>query len=78
MPDETWGDAQNQNIEVHEGLLEEEGVPLLKEKIANKFWTTVTWAVYDEDVPIMLALRSILGWRTTAWWRSRSSLGYDV
>ena len=25
------------------------------------------------DVPVMLALRSIFGWRTTAWWRSRSS-----
>ena len=35
----------------------------------------MTWAVYDGDVPIMLALRSILEWRTTAWWRSRSSWG---
>ena len=51
------------------------GLPLLTEKIANKIWTTVTWAVYDGDVPIMLALRAILGWRTTAWWRNRASLG---
>ena len=47
--------------------------PLLSEKIAYKIWTTMRWAVYDGDVPIMLALRSLLGWRTTAWWRSRSS-----
>ena len=37
------------------------GLPLRTEKIANKIWTTVTWAVYDGDVPIVLALRSILG-----------------
>ena len=30
-------------------------------------------AVFDGDVPVMLALRSLLGLRTTAWWRSRSS-----
>ena len=49
------------------------GLPLSTEKIASKIWTTTTWAVYDGDVTIMLALRSILGWRTTAWWRSRAS-----
>ena len=43
------------------------GLPLLSHKIAHKFWTTMTWAVYDGDVPVMLALRSLLGWRTTAW-----------
>ena len=35
------------------------GLPLLAEKFASKNWTTVTCAVYDGDVPIMLALRSI-------------------
>ena len=34
------------------------GLPLLTEKIANKIWTTTTWALYDGDVPIMLAVRS--------------------
>ena len=33
----------------------------------------MTWAVYEGEVPIPRALRSILGWRTTAWWRSRCS-----
>ena len=32
----------------------------------------MTWAVYERDVPIMLAVLSILVWRTTAWWRSRA------
>ena len=48
------------------------GLPLLTEKIASKIWST-TWAVYDGDVPILLALRSMLGWRTTVWWRNGSS-----
>ena len=33
----------------------------------------MTWAVYEGDVPIMRALRSMLGWRTTAWWKSQAS-----
>ena len=33
----------------------------------------MTWAVYECDVPVMLALRSMMGWGTTAWWRSRAS-----
>ena len=49
------------------------GLPLLTEKIANNIWTTLTWAVYEGDVPIMPAFRSIFGWRTAAWWRSRAS-----
>ena len=35
----------------------------------------MTWDVYDGDVLVMLALRSISVWRTTASWRSRSSWG---
>ena len=49
------------------------GLPLLTEKIASKIWTAVTWAVYEGDVPIMRALLSMLGWRTTAWWKSQAS-----
>ena len=48
------------------------GLPLLTEKNVIKIWTTMTLAEYDGDVQVMLALRSILEWRTTAWWRSRS------
>ena len=33
----------------------------------------MNWAICDGDVPIMKALRSILGWRNTAWWRNRSA-----
>ena len=37
------------------------GLPLLSHKIARKIWTTMTWAVYDGDVTVMLALRSLFG-----------------
>ena len=33
----------------------------------------VNWAICDGDVCIVKALRSILGWRTTTWWRRRSA-----
>ena len=37
------------------------GFALLTEKIASKVWTTTKWAIYEGDVPITLALRSIFG-----------------
>ena len=70
-PDETWVVCRTRTA----NFLRKMGLPLLTERIANKIWTTVTWADYEGDVPMMLALRSILGWRTTAWWRSRASWG---
>ena len=75
MPDETWVTHKIRTSRFMRVCWREMGLPLLTEKIANKIWTTMTWAVYEGDVPIMLALRSILGWRTTAWWRSRSCWG---
>ena len=39
--------------------LEEDWLALLTEKIASKVWTTTKWAIYEGDVPITLALRSI-------------------
>ena len=59
---------QNQNIKVHDGLLEEDEPAAADGGNCKTIWTTMTWAENDGDVPIMLALRSILGWRTTAWW----------
>ena len=50
-------------------------LPLLNEKIVDKIWTTMNWAIHDGDVPIMKVLRSILGRRTTTWWRNRSARG---
>ena len=48
-------------------------VPTMDEKNAWKVWTTMAWATYDGDVPVMIALRSILRWRTTTWWWNRSA-----
>ena len=36
------------------------GLPLLTVENVNKIWTTMPWAVCDGDVPVMLALRSIM------------------
>ena len=49
------------------------GLPLLTEKIANKIWTTMTWAVSDGDVPFMLALRE-----NDCMVEKSVLLGYDV
>ena len=50
------GGLENKNSIFFTKKLEDDGLPLLTEKIANKIWATMTWAVYEGDVPIMLAL----------------------
>ena len=67
------GGLQNKNVAGPTEQLEEDGLAVADGQIVSKIWTTVTWDVFDGDVQIMLALRSILGWRKTVWWRSRSS-----
>ena len=36
----------------------------LAELCAEKVWKTMAWAVYKGEVPILKALRSVIGWRT--------------
>ena len=75
MLDETWVTYKIRTSRFMRICWRKMGLPLLPHKIGDKFWTTMTWAVYDGNVLVMLALRSLLGWRTTAWWRNRSSWG---
>ena len=72
-PDETRVNHEKMTSRFMRVCWKKMGLPLLSQKIASKIWTTMTWAVHDGDVPILLGLRSIRGWRTTVWWRSRSS-----
>ena len=75
LPDEGW---VNHRIRTAESLRinwKKMGLPTLVEKIVDKVWMTMNWAIYDGEVPIMRALRSILGWRTTTRWRNRSAWG---
>ena len=60
-PVETWVTYRIRTSRSMRTIWKKMGLPLLTEKIASKMWTTMTWAVYDGDVPIILALRSILG-----------------
>ena len=45
----------------------------MAEKNAEKVWKTMTSTSCNGDVLVMMALRSILRWRTTTWWPNRNS-----
>ena len=68
------GGLQHEDIRLSTKKLEEDGSLPADRKICEQHL-----GYYDVgrlrwcDVPIMLALRSILGWRTTAKWRNRAS-----
>ena len=51
----------------------EMGLTSLAELCAEKNWKTMAWVGYDGTVLVMKALRYVIGWRTTAWWRTRSA-----
>ena len=53
-------------------------LPTMVDKNVEKVWKAVAWANYDGDVPVVKALRSILRWRTTTWWRKRSAWSMRV
>ena len=42
------------------------GLSSLAEMCADKVWKTIAWAVYEGEVPVLKAQRSVIGWRTTA------------
>ena len=66
------GWLQEENSEVYAHKMEENGPADDGRKNSGNIWETLTWAIYDGEVPVMRVLRSILGWRTTSWWRNRS------
>ena len=51
------------------------GLPTMVEKVVDKMWTTLNWAIDDGEVPVTRALRSTLGRKITTWWRNRSAWG---
>ena len=58
------------------GWLQEEDGPFFAHQVeedgsADVGRKIVNWAIYDGEVPVMRALHSVLGWRTTPWWRSK-------
>ena len=59
-PDKTWWTTE-QERHCFWNIWKKMCLTLLTEKIANRIWTTMTQAVHDGDVPIMLALRAVLG-----------------
>ena len=61
MLDETWVTHKIRTSRFMRVCWRKMGLPLLSNKIADEIWTTMTWAVYDGDVPVTLALRSLLG-----------------
>ena len=59
------GGLQNKDSNISTKKLEEDG-----STVANKIWTSP-----GPFTKVMSQSRSILGWRTAAWWRSRASWG---
>ena len=58
--------------------LKKMGLSSLAELCAEQVWKTMAWAVYKGEVLVLKALRSVVGWRTTAWWRNSSVRGMKM
>ena len=70
---ERWVGYRKRTAKSMRMKLRQMGLPTMANRIVDNIWTTVSWAIHDGEVPVMRSLRSILGWRTAAWWRSRSA-----
>ena len=75
QPGEEWVACKARTARMLRTRWKKLGLPSLAELCAEKVWKTIGWAVYEGEVPVLKALRSVIGWRTTAWWRNRSAWG---
>ena len=67
------GRVQEEDVTSTVSQMEEHGPADDDREERGNIWKTMTWATYDGEVLVMMALRSILGWRSAAWWWNRSA-----
>ena len=72
------GGVQEKNFERTDNKVEEDELPTTVVKSAEKAWKTIVWATYDGDALVMMALRSILRWRTATWWRNKGAWSMKI
>ena len=53
------------------------GLTMIPDLCAEKLWKSMSWVDYNGTVPIMKALRAVIGWRTAAWWITRKARGMN-
>ena len=75
QPGEEWVACEARTARLLRSGWKKLGLPSLAELCAEKVWKMMAWADNDGEVPVLKALRLVIGWRTTAWWRNRSSWG---
>ena len=69
----TWVEYKKRTSQTIRTKWRKLSLPTMVQTIAEHIWKAMSWAAYDGDVPVVRALRSILGWRTTTWWRTRNA-----
>ena len=73
-----WVGLQEEDVVGNEGQMEKDEItddgPEEREDLEDH----VAWANYDGHVPVVKAPRSVLRWRATAWWRTKSAWGVRV
>ena len=75
LPDGEWITYWARAVRVIRAKWKEMGLASLADLCAEKIWKSTSWVGYDGTVPVMKALRTVIEWRTTAWWRTRSAKG---
>ena len=74
-PDEEWITYRARTVRVMRAKWKEMGLASLADLCAEKIWKSMSWIGYEGTVPVLKALRKVIEWRTTAWWRTRSAKG---
>ena len=75
LPDEEWITCRARTVRVMRAKWKEMGLASLADLCAEKIWKSMSWVGYEGTVPVVKALRTVIEWRTTAWWRTRSAKG---
>ena len=73
LPGGKWVAYKASTVREMRSRWKEMGLALLADLCAEKLWKSMSWVGYDGTVPVMKALRTVIEWRTTEWWRTRST-----
>ena len=73
--DEDWVAYRRRTVKVMKQKWKKMGLTLLPDLCAERLWKSMSWVNYNGKVPILKALRAVIGWRTAEWWRNRSAKG---
>ena len=68
--EETWVEYQTRTSIMARKMWVQMGLPFLYGKAAESMWRALEWACNEKENAVIVSLKKVDEWRSTAWWQS--------